>query len=306
MNLNNKKLFLLSVLSILLITLSSCGKKDSGETETPLKGVEVTAGNPVTTRMNEYLDLNANTFFLSQEIVRATFPGFILKTNKNLGDHVKKGELLFTLKTKEASASDSIYLENQFNGMVNIYARTNGILTELTYQTGDYVTESERLALIVDPSSLRIMLNVPFQYSNNVSGSDSYLIKLPDKKEFSAKVIKKLPSIDAVNQTQSFILEPNTTINVPANLNLIVKIPLKTLVNAVALPKSAVVTNETESEFWVMKIINDSTAVKLDIKKGIETDSLVQIKEPVLSANDRFVTEGAYGLPDTVNIMIKK
>jgi multidrug efflux pump subunit AcrA (membrane-fusion protein) len=89
-------------------------------------------------------------------------------------------------------------------------------------------------------------------------------------------------------------------------LNLIVKIPLKTLVNAVALPKSAVITNETESEFWVMKIINDSTAVKLDIKKGIEADSLVQIKEPVLSANDRFVTEGAYGMPDTVNILIKK
>jgi multidrug efflux pump subunit AcrA (membrane-fusion protein) len=306
MNLNNKKIFLLPVLSILLIALTSCGKKDSEETETPLKGVEVTAGNPVTTKMNEYLDLNANTFFLSQEIVRATFPGFILKTDKNLGDHVKKGELLFTIKTKEASASDSIYLGNQFNGKVNIYARSNGILTELSYQTGDYVTESDRLALIVDPSSLRIMLNVPFQYSNNVSGSDSYLIKLPDKKEFSAKVVKKLPSIDAVNQTQSFILEPNSTINVPANLNLIVKIPLKTLVNAVALPKSAVITNETESEFWVMKIINDSTAVKFDIKKGIETDSLVQIKEPVLSVNDRFVTEGAYGLPDTVNIMIKK
>src|ERR1035437_5236441 len=306
MNFNNKKKFLLLVLSVLLIAISSCGKKDSEETETPVKGVEVTAGNPVTTKMNQYLDLNANTFFLSQEIVRATFPGFILKTDKNLGDFVKKGELLFTIRTKEASASDSIFLENQFNGMVNIYARTNGILTELTYQTGDYVTESERLSLIVDPSSLRIMLNVPFQYSNNVSGSDSYLIKLPDKKEFSAKVVKKLPSIDIVNQTQSFILEPNASINVPANLNLIVKIQLKTLVNAVALPKSAVATNETESEFWVMKIINDSTAVKLDIKKGIETDSLVQIKEPVLSANDRFVTQGAYGLPDTVNIVIKK
>jgi multidrug efflux pump subunit AcrA (membrane-fusion protein) len=256
--------------------------------------------------MNEYLDLNANTFFLSQEIVRATFPGFILKTSKNLGDHIKKGDLLFSIKTKEASASDSIYLENHFNGMVNIYARTNGILTELSYQTGDYVTETDRLALIVDPSSLRIMLNVPFQYSKNVSESVSYPIKLPDNKEFSAKVVKKLPSIDAVNQTQSFILEPNVPINVPANLNLIVKIPLKTLVNAVALPKSAVITNETESEFWVMKILNDSTAAKLNIKKGIETDSLVQIKEPVLSANDRFVTEGAYGLPDTVNIVIKK
>jgi len=306
MNLKNKKIFLLFVLSLTLVTFSSCGKKESDESETPLKGVEVTAGSPVNAKMNEYLDLNANTFFLSQEIVRATFSGYILKTGKNLGDHVNKGDLLFSIKTKEASASDSIYLENQFNGMVSIYARTNGVLTELSYQTGDYITETDRLALIVDPSSLRVLLNVPFQYAKNISLSDSYPIKLPDNKEFSARVVKKLPSIDAVNQTQSFILEPDALINVPANLNLIVKIPLKTLVNAVALPKSAVITNETESEFWVMKIINDSTAVKLDIKKGIEADSLVQIKEPVLSPNDRFVTEGAYGMPDTVNILIKK
>jgi len=317
MNLN-KKLFLqlalsfirtnwlLLLVSFLTITLSSCGKKETEESETSLKGVEVSTGNPLNTKMNEYLDLNANTTFLSQEIVRATFPGFIIKTDKNLGDHVKKGDRLFSIKTKEASAVDSTELGKQFSGLVNVYARTNGILTELSYQTGDYVTETDRLALIVDPASLRIMLNVPFQYAKNISESDSYPIKLPDNKEFSAKVVKKLPSIDIVNQTQSFILEPNSTINVPANLNLIVKIPLKTMVNAVALPKSAVVTNETESEFWVMKLLNDSTAVKLDIKKGIESDSLVQIKDPVLSLTDRFITEGAYGLPDTVKIMIKK
>jgi hypothetical protein len=78
------------------------------------------------------------------------------------------------------------------------------------------------------------------------------------------------------------------------------------MINAIALPKSAVITNETESEFWVMKLLNDSMAVKLDIKKGIQTDSLVQVLDPVLSLNDRFITEGAYGLPDTVKIVIKK
>jgi multidrug efflux pump subunit AcrA (membrane-fusion protein) len=318
MNLNNKNVFLLQELSFNLLiwfliglsfftfTLSSCGKKETEESETTLKGVEVSAGNPVTTKMNEYLDLNAITTFLSQEIVRATFPGYIIKTDKNLGDHVKKGERLFSIKTKEASASDSIDLGKQFSGLVNVYARSNGILTELSYQTGDYVTDTDRLALIVDPSSLRILLNVPFQYAKNISLSASYPIKLQDNKEFSARVVKKLPSIDAVSQTQSFILQPNSEINVPANLNLIVKIPLKSMVNAVALAKSAIITNETESEFWVMKLLNDSTAVKLDIKKGIQTDSLVQVLDPVLSLNDRFITEGAYGLPDTVKIVIKK
>ena len=56
----------------------------------------------------------------------------------------------------------------------------------------------------------------------------------------------------------------------------------------------------------MMKIVNDSTAVRLDVTRGIETDSLVQIKEPKISESDRFITEGAYGLPDTVKIIIKK
>ncbi|MDR3610925.1 MAG: efflux RND transporter periplasmic adaptor subunit [Ignavibacteriaceae bacterium] len=296
--------FLISI--FFLINLISCSKKEAEDSDTPLKGVEISAGTPVQTTMTDYLDLNASTVFLSQEIVRATFPGFIIRTGKNPGDHVKIGELLFSIKTKEASASDSTDIGKQFNGLVNIYARTNGILTELSYQTGDYITESDRLALIVDPSSLRIMLNVPYQYSPNIKVSDSFPIKLADNKEFTAKVIKKIPSIDAANQTQSFVLEPDIPVNVPANLNLIVKIPLKSIAHAIALPKSAIITNETESEYWVMKMINDSTAVKLDITKGIETDSLVQVIEPNLSMSDRFITEGAYGLPDTVKVVVKK
>jgi hypothetical protein len=306
MNPNAKKLFLLITLGISIITLTSCAKKQEGESETVLNGVEVSAASPVKERMTEYLNLNATTFFLNQEIIRATFSGFITKTYKNLGDFVKKGELLFSIRTKESSAMDSTNVSNQFNGLVNIYSHSDGVLTELSYHSGDYITETDRLALIVDPSSLRIMLNVPFRYSDKVKMSARYSIKLPDNKEIAAEVVKKIPSIDPINQTQSFILKPLAEVKLPANLNIIVKIPLQSISGALALPKAAVATNETQSEFWVMKILNDSTAVKLNITKGIENDSLVQIKEPALYESDRFITEGVYGLPDTVNISIKK
>jgi hypothetical protein len=294
------------LLTLSIFILSSCTKKQEEETETPLKGVEVSAASPTREKMTEYADLNANTFFLYQEIIRGTFSGFISKTFKNLGDNVKKGDLLFTIRTKESSAMDSTNPGNQFNGLVNIYVHSDGVLTELNYHAGDYITETDRLALIVNQSSLRIMLNVPFRYSDKILMSALYSIKLPDHKEMFVRVEKKIPSIDPVNQTQSFILKPVTEVKLPANLNLIVQIPLQSIAGAIALPKAAIVTNETQSEFWVMKILNDSTAVKLNITKGIVNDSLIQIKEPVISESDRFITEGVYGLPDTVNISIKK
>jgi len=53
-----------------------------------------------------------------------------------------------------------------------------------------------------------------------------------------------------------------------------------------------------------MKLVNDSIAVKLPVQKGIEVDSLVQIKEPQLAPNDRFVIIGGYGLPDSAKIAL--
>ena len=122
-------------------------------------------------------------------------------------------------------------------------------------------------------------------------------------KKATLKAIKKIPSIDPVNQTQSFILESVNDKTLPSNLNVIVRLPLKIINDAVVFPKSSVMSNEMLTEFWIMKLINDSTAIRVDIKKGIESDSLVQIIEPRFNINDSFIFDGAYGLPDTANVI---
>ena len=68
----------------------------------------------------------------------------------------------------------------------------------------------------------------------------------------------------------------------------------------------AVVSDETQSNFWVMKMINDSTAVKTDIVKGIETDKNVQIVKGELTTRDRVVVSGNFGLSDTAKVQIQK
>lgn len=292
----------------MITLLISCSGKEKKESSEEVKGIEVVVGNPVKRNMIEYADLNANTIYLKQEIIRATFQGFVEKTNKNIGDYVQQGDLLFVIKTKEADAVNNSQLDSsskQFNGLVKITARTDGVLTELNHQTGDFVSDGEQLALLVNPQSLRIILEVPFQLAKSISDNGSYTIQLPDGKEYITHVSKRVPSIDPANQTQKFILETNTKLDLPANLNLNVKIPIKSVGEAIALPKSSVMTNETQTEFWIMKVVNDSLAVKLDIKKGIEADNFVQIKEPLINLNDRFIIEGSYGLPDTAKISIQ-
>ena len=38
--------------------------------------------------------------------------------------------------------------------------------------------------------------------------------------------------------------------------------------------------DETQTEFWVMKVLNDSTAVKVLVKKGIENYNEIEIIDP--------------------------
>jgi multidrug efflux pump subunit AcrA (membrane-fusion protein) len=94
--------------------------------------------------------------------------------------------------------------------------------------------------------------------------------------------------------------------SLPENLNVNARIPLRTIKDAIVLPKTAVLSNETLDQFWIMKLIDDQTAVRVDINKGIENDSLVQIIKPELSLTDRIVTEGAFGMPDTSKVVIGK
>ncbi len=53
-----------------------------------------------------------------------------------------------------------------------------------------------------------------------------------------------------------------------------------------------------------MKLLDDSTAVKIAVKKGIETADKIEIVSPSFNPADRFVLTGNYGLADTAKISL--
>lgn len=76
--------------------------------------------------------------------------------------------------------------------------------------------------------------------------------------------------------------------------------------SGIAVPKSSVLTDDVQSEFWVMKLINDTTAVKTIIEKGLENDKWVELKSNNISLKDRLLTSGNFGLSDTASVKIEK
>lgn len=303
------KIFINLLLIVAVIFIPGCGSNDDENNQTTISGTPVSVTHPVIMNLTEDIILNANTVFLKKEVVRATFQGFVEEIYKNIGDEVKSGDILFQLRTKESAASDSSQIkigERVFSGSIRIKAKTTGILTELNYHNGDFVSDGEQLAIISNPSSVRIKLNVPFEDILKIKIGRNCKIDLPDGEIFNGIIEKSIPSVDQDTQTQIYLIKLHNQKTLPENLNVIVKIPFSSFRNATVIPLISILTDVTQDHFWIMKLLNDTTAVRINIKKGIESDSIVQVLSPPLNTSDRIVTTGSYGLPDTAKVQIVK
>ena len=101
------------------------------------------------------------------------------------------------------------------------------------------------------------------------------------------------------------LVKPNDQVKIPENL--IVSINLKHQQNdtGIYVPKSAVLTDETQTKFWVMKLKNKNTAVKVDIVKGTENENFVQIVSGNISLKDKIITSGNYGLENNAKVKVE-
>jgi hypothetical protein len=53
-----------------------------------------------------------------------------------------------------------------------------------------------------------------------------------------------------------------------------------------------------------MKLIDSATAVKVPVKKGLETKDRVEILSPAFAPSDRILLTGNYGLSDTAKVKV--
>ncbi len=275
------------------------------EAKTPVTLTHVSIGS-----ISESIEMRGTSVFQKKAAVKANAAGYIDNITVNIGEEVELNQILFIIKTKETSAIENLPVLKdsslKFSGLLKIKAQKSGILTTLDHQKGDYVQDGDQLGIISERSSLVFILEVPFELHSLVKVNSNCDIVLPDGQTIKGSISRALSSVDALSQTQSFVVKPLTNLTLPENLIAKVLILKNTKTKAVTLPKASLSADETQTKFWIMKIINDSTAVKVYVKKGIETNDKVEIIEPHLEPSDRIVLTGNYGLADTAKIKIQK
>jgi multidrug efflux pump subunit AcrA (membrane-fusion protein) len=279
---------------------------DEGNTSNPVTPVKVV--NPETGSMSDYIELNATSSFLIKESIKSTANGYITDARVVPGQVVHKGQLLFTIQTKEARALGNIKntydTSLHFSGIISVLANKDGVISAITHQKGDYVQDADPLATVSEQSSLVFLIDAPFEYHKYLAKNKSCSILLPDGNEIGGIIQNELPIMDINSQTQNFIVKPLNSKSIPEGLIARIRILKNEKPQAQILPKSAVLSDEKEENFWVMKLLNDSTAVKIPVKPGLQHENKQEILSPVFQPNDRIISEGNYGLNDTAKVKI--
>ncbi len=269
--------------------------------------IEVTVTTPRIGTISQYEMFNATTTYMLNASVRAPISGYIRKMNVTPGQEVKKGDILFSMQSKEAAAMNIIKDTSlHIAGTVVVKATESGIVKTTSRQLDDYVQDGDELCTIANSSSLVFMLDVPFEMRKYIKDGGSYTVILPDGTIIETHVASTIPEMDKAVQMERYVLRASSTINLPAGLIANVRIPTNSQSDAVILPKSAILCNETQVKFWVMKVLHDSLAIKIPIEKGAETKDSVEVKSPVFTEQDRILVTGNYGVADTVRIKVIK
>jgi multidrug efflux pump subunit AcrA (membrane-fusion protein) len=281
--------------------------------EKPADDADVKAQTPVTvttidqSSLADYIEVNATSVFQQKNYVKSNANGYIQLANAQPGHFVNKGQLLFTIKTKEAQAIgntiNALDTTLKFSGVNKIKAAGPGYISQLNHQAGDYVQDGEALATISDRSSFVFVMQLPYELRSYVRSGQDIQLTLPGGQKLDGRVASFMPSVDTVAQTQGVVIKVNSE-QIPENLVAKARIIKSEKSNTASLPKSALLANETQTEFWVMKLINATTAVKIPVTKGIESGDRVEILSPKFSAQDKIVVSGNYGLADTAKVKI--
>ncbi len=293
---------------IMLLIFSACSSRQPVQDEEVSAKSDVKVSSPVMKQADRLVKYMAVTRYMQGNDIRTQMAGIVRQINCAVAGNIVTNQPVFVIQPQEAAALQ----KSKFNSQIlkglsdTVFAHLSGQIKTLNVQVGDFVQAGDVLATCIRANSMRVIVYVPVEKSALVEKVKNCILLLPDGSTVGGRISGKLPAAESQDQTQAYIIEPVKPVSLAENINLTVQFTAEKLQDALFVPESAVLGNEEQTNFWVMKLMNDSTCIKVPVEKGLEQDSLVQVIGASLSPSDRVISEGAYGLADSAKIQVIK
>jgi len=299
------------MLRLLLIAVIAwgCGTKqktDSNGSDEPVTVAQVQVTRVSYRTLADTLNVNGQVMEGQQFTVRAPVTGYVTKLYVRPGEQVRAGRPLFSIQTREqaALARDSSGNSLPQPSAVIVRAPVDGQIATVSTGDGVYVAEGSNMAVLNSKNNLYLQAYIPAQWSNKVQPGDSAIVEWADGQKKWAKVGSRLAQADSQSQSIMFMINDIPTSRLLPGERLSVLIPVNKVVNEQVLPRDAVLTDESMNSWWVMKMINDSVAVRVPVTPGISAGNWMAVPKPKFQKNDQILVQGNYGLADTARVKV--
>ena len=181
----------------------------------------------------------------------------------------------------------------------------NGVVTDRPLYPGEMAAAGTPLLTVMDVSSVIAKAHIPQSEAAVLNVGDKGTMKVPGIEEpIEGKVTVVSPALDPNSTTVEVWLEaknPKHALKPGTSVQL--SLTAQTVKDALVVPASSVITTP-EGATAVMLAGADSRAHLKTVKLGIRNGDDVQILDGV-TASDKVVATGAFGLPDKTKIKIE-
>lgn len=293
------------ILLSFMLCLASCGGNDTAaDNAEEQTSVSVTVTHGKSGHIKQELVYPATTAYQNKSVITAPVSGYILQSFVQAGARVSAGQLIYNLESKERHAVGGQGSE----GIIPIKAMRSGIVLDVLQLTGNYVSENTILCTIADSGSLVFEINVPYEQRQRIKTGSNCRIILPDGTELTASVKLPLATMNQESQSERILASARTSF-LPEGLHAKAVFTVSNGVNdknCLIFPESAVQSDETLTEHWVMKLVDESTVVKVPVEVVERGASEVEIRCDGISPEDNIVLTGGYGLETGMKVTITK
>ena len=190
--------------------------------------------------------------------------------------------------------------QGQISSTINLYAPIEGYVTKVNVSNGTYVSPSDTVLEIVDTDHIHLELSVFEKDILKIKKGQDILFTIPEATDsiFKADVHLVGTTIDETNRRvkiHGHIDESQAqfVVGMFAEANIVIS-----NVNRMALPKEALV--EAENNFFVLVLKNETAnefqLEKIKVRKGFETEDVVEILNSEALKDKRILTKGTYML----------
>jgi membrane fusion protein (multidrug efflux system) len=316
------------------LTFAGCGQHRSEDDESP--GASRTA--TVAVKVAEIVERDAvltveafgKTDALRKERVFSPIAGRILSFRANEGTHLRKGDLIATIQTKEshaavlgaetmlrtavtpeqkAEAGHTLQLVKSGETSINVLAKRDGVVATRSVSEGELVVENAELVTVIDLSSIDFLADVLLKDLPLVHAGQRAAIRFTamEKGDFPAILEAISPQTDIQSQTVKVRLAfPASANSLLLHTDMIgtARIITGSRPRALFVPKTALLRNDEDNTWSVVTLTPDSLACHIPVVIGVVTDSTAELRQSGLSAGSVVITEGHYALPDSTRVTL--